>query len=337
MYTHFIGIDVSKGTLDACLLKDGALGAPQFCVLENGPGGFKGLLAWLKQHGAKAKCCLFGMEHTGIYTAMLEKFLQGKSLGYVKAQHCDINGASGKVRGKSDKIDSRKIARYLYLHREEVALHIPAQPSIEELRELSALRRRLVKAKSMLGAAASESKAVRGGMLNAASQTATDAVSEAIDRQIGLVEAAIHNLIMSCPKMKASYLLMLSIVGIGPENASAILVATHNFTRFDCPRKFASYAGLAPFPHQSGVSVKKRDSTDKKGDRKIKTLLSMASQSALTYDPQIRAFYEKKKSQGKSDPLVRNAVMNKLVHRIFAVVGRGTAYVVLGKHAEQSA
>jgi hypothetical protein len=56
--------------------------------------------------------------------------------------------------------------------------------------------------------------------------------------------------------------------------------------------------------------------------------LNNGANSASTWDPEIRKYYERKIDEGKDHKLVLNAVACKLVSRVFAVVNRKTPYVV---------
>jgi IS116/IS110/IS902 family transposase len=59
----------------------------------------------------------------------------------------------------------------------------------------------------------------------------------------------------------------------------------------------------------------------------------MAVQSAKKYNSQIKAYFEKKKEQGKHILLISNNIKFKLVNIAFAVIKRGTPYVDIYKYA----
>ncbi len=69
------------------------------------------------------------------------------------------------------------------------------------------------------------------------------------------------------------------------------------------------------------------------GDRKMKSLLSMASISVIQHDSEFRLYYLRKLAEGKDKKLAINNVRNKLIARVFAVVKRETPYVVLQQYA----
>ena len=58
----------------------------------------------------------------------------------------------------------------------------------------------------------------------------------------------------------------------------------------------------------------------------LKTLLHMASISAIRYDHQIKQYYERKVAEGKQKMSVLNAVKAKLIHRVMSVVQRKQKY-----------
>jgi transposase len=117
------------------------------------------------------------------------------------------------------------------------------------------------------------------------------------------------------------------------QTAIALLILTGNFTLFGDARKFACFAGIAPFGRQSGKSVYRKAKVSKIGNGQIKSLLSMCTGAAIRTDPQIKEYHQKKRKEGKPEGVVRNAIMNKIIHRVFAVINRGTAFVSLAQHA----
>ena len=106
-----------------------------------------------------------------------------------------------------------------------------------------------------------------------------------------------------------------------------MLVSTNNFTGFENGRKYACYSGIAPFPNESGSSIKGKTKVSHLANKKIKTLLSNGANSAKSYDPEIKAYYQRKIKEGKDHKSVINAISCKLVNRVFAVVKRQTPYV----------
>ena len=60
--------------------------------------------------------------------------------------------------------------------------------------------------------------------------------------------------------------------------------------------------------------------------KSLKTLLHMAAMSALQVKGELQDYYQRKVAQGKNKMLVINALRNKLIHRVYAVIKRGKKY-----------
>jgi len=58
----------------------------------------------------------------------------------------------------------------------------------------------------------------------------------------------------------------------------------------------------------------------------MKSLLHLAAMSAIRLNNELRTYYRRKVGEGKNKMSVLNAVRNKIVHRIFAVVKNQTMY-----------
>lgn len=63
-------------------------------------------------------------------------------------------------------------------------------------------------------------------------------------------------------------------------------------------------------------------------NKKMKKQLHMCALSAVTYDPEMKAYYERKVAEGKSKMLVINNVRNKLVHRVCACIRENRIFEV---------
>lgn len=127
--------------------------------------------------------------------------------------------------------------------------------------------------------------------------------------------------------------LINSIKGVGPQTALFMIVYTNGFTKFKNWRKFASYCGIAPFPNSSGSSIKGRTKVSHLANKKIKSLFDLCAKSAIQYNREMKKYYERRIEEGKSKMSSINAIRNKLLSRIFAVVERKTPYVNFMKYA----
>lgn len=119
---------------------------------------------------------------------------------------------------------------------------------------------------------------------------------------------------------------MTSISGIGPVTASHVLVLTNEFKDFNSAKKFACYAGVVPFDHSSGKSIKGKARVSHLAHKGIKYLLHMAALSVIRLGGELSDYFIRKAATGKNKMLILNAIRNKLIHRIFAVVKNGIPY-----------
>ena len=82
------------------------------------------------------------------------------------------------------------------------------------------------------------------------------------------------------------------------------------------------------------LNIQKSDIlTDQDVCEYLKSLLHMAALTAIKYDPELKAYYRRKKEEGKHTMLVLNNIKCKMVYRIFAVIARETSFVNLHKFA----
>jgi len=63
-------------------------------------------------------------------------------------------------------------------------------------------------------------------------------------------------------------------------------------------------------------------------NKQLKQVLHMAALNSVRYNQEMKAYFDRKVSGGKSKMSVLNAVRNKLLHQIVAVVKRGTPYEI---------
>jgi transposase len=95
---------------------------------------------------------------------------------------------------------------------------------------------------------------------------------------------------------------------------------TFLFTIAATPESLVAYAGLAPLPHDSGSSVRRRRQIGHGGNRRLRTALYLAKLSAGRHNPVIRAFYQRLCAAGKPKKVARCAAARKLLQLSWAVV-----------------
>ncbi len=332
-FSFFLGIDISKEWFDVALIT--ATGSTQAIAqarFENTETGFQDLFKWLKTHTDGTLTHLFiCMEHTGVYTVPLCCFLEEQAVTYTLVPGLAIRKSLGITRGKTDKIDALRIARYIRKNHAEISLHTLPTVALRKLKRLIMCLKQLKKHKNAYQVTLKVFKEFdRNETFDATEQIYQDLL-KGLKAQIKEIEQQMLSVIKEHPALKRNYDLCISVKGIGPLIATHLIVYTQNFVTFTNARKFACYAGIAPFPYGSGKIVKK-DKVSHLANKIIKTLLTNGARSAILYCPEIRAYYDKQIGKGKNEFSVVNVVRNKLVSRVFAVVKRGTPYVPLSNH-----
>lgn len=142
-FCYQVGIDVAKSTLDCTVLQEGK--KLDYQRITNTPKAVKSYLQELEKQGIRCCDTLCCMEHTGVYNAhILQVLIQNKANIWLEAA-LRIKASLG--RGKNDKVDSYRIARYAYLHQDSAVLWVPRTEVVQQLTRLTTLRKRLVKTK----------------------------------------------------------------------------------------------------------------------------------------------------------------------------------------------
>jgi transposase len=315
-----IGTDVSKLTLD-----HGIHTAKQHCKVSNNPKGFKAWLQWALKFGIKEDLWVI-MEHTGYYSYQFELFLHQYQIQYTKVAALEIKRSVGLVRGKSDKIDALAISRYGWMQRDQLQPQQVSTAVMTELKDLLNLRDKLVKDRSGYKARMKEQNATRKyAKSHIQIKIQTRKIKE-LTTDIKEVETAIKELVKQDSTLQNNYQLLTSIKGVGFVTAVYMLAYTENFSKFINSRKFSCYAGLAPFEHSSGSSIKGRTRVSHYANKKAKHLLNLAASSAIQHNKELKGYYQRRVAEGKSKMGTLNIIRNKLVDRMFAVVKRQTAY-----------
>ncbi len=323
------GRQVSKKTIDAALHQKG-----DYHQFENNVKGFKALLLWVKkQTRLPVDQVLICFEHTGLYSLPLAVFLTKQKIDFRMESALQIKRSLGLVRGKNDKVDAKRIAAYAYLRKDQLKAFILPSTNILKLQKLLSLRERMVKQRAGYMGSMKEYKSVLKQKDYEVLFSMHKKMIHYLSKQIEAIEKEMKALINSDEKMKELFGLIVSVKGVGLILAANFLVITNCFKGFTDSRKFACYVGIAPFEHQSGTSLKRKSRVSHYANKRVKVLLNLSAGSAIQADAELKAYYQRRIAEGKSKMSTLNIVRNKIVHRIFAVVKRGTPYVPLYQHA----
>ena len=325
-YSIFIGIDVSKSTIDVACLQKGTWTLK--LKLENNKSGVQTLIRNLKkQPGFEPQDTLVCMENTGMYsykTALLLIDLCIKNIWIESA--LQILRSQGVVRGKSDSIDAVRIAEY--------ALRFQSRATIFEfsnetfyLKTLLNLRTLILSSLHRFKVNLAEFKEMEGLIDLKTRNTMLKMTIKPIEKYLAKTEAIMLDAIRKSPSVYQNYQYITSVPGIGKVTAIEVIIATANFSRITDPCKFACYSGVVPFEFTSGTSIQGKSRVSHMANKHIKKALHMAAMSAIQINGELKNYYERKVAEGKSKMSVLNAVRNKLIHRMFACVRNKSNYI----------
>lgn len=326
---EIIGIDVSKLTLDCCHHCSGT--QKEF---DNNLGSIAAMVRWsLQVSGVSKNKLLFVFEHTGLYSDQLVQYLGSGEYLFNVVPGLEIKRSLGIARGKDDKADAKRIALYGHRLKDELKpFKIPSK-TLETLKRLMSVRNKLVRQRAGYITSLKEQTRVLSKRHNKVLFKVQEKMILALDKQVAVVEQEMNQLIEQDPELLNLYRLITSIKGIGGVTARFLIVYTAGFTSFDSWRKFASYCGIAPFPFQSGTSIRGRTKVSHLANKEGKSLLSLCAVSAIQSNPEMKTYYNRRIDQGKNKMSTLNIIRNKLLARAFAVAQRGTPYVNTMKYA----
>ena len=323
-YDHFFGVDVSKKTVDITHAHNQQFIHRQF---TNDDDGMEQLMEWLNELNSDLEDTLFCMEATGLYCFPLTRFLAANSIDIWIEHAAQIKKATALARGKNDKVDSQRIVLYAIKNLERLRLWRPMNATLEKIKHMASLRNRLVETKKKLVTPIKEFEDMGNtAMAKLLTKTIKSSLA-AIDKDLKNIEAKIIDIVNEDENLKLLYKLITSVVGIGFVTAINLLVHTNGFTVLKDARKLACYCGVAPFEYSSGSSVRGKTKVHYMSNKKLKCNLHMASLSAVKLDADLKAYYERKVAEGKNKMSVLNAVKNKLLARVVAVVNKQQEYV----------
>lgn len=328
LFNHYLGIDISKNTLDAALIvREGEI-LGQLKV-ANDKQGFREILSWMKKLKVRQNEVLVCAEHTGIYGYDLQSWLDDMGIRFSFVPALEIQRSLGIRRGKNDAVDAVRIAEYAYLKRETIVLSHKPSDTIFLLKALLGERKQYVRTHAGLLA--------RKNALNEyetkESRRRRESIIQKLEEYTKSLEGQMRDIIEKDPAIRRNFELVSSVKGVGFVNAVNTIVYTNNFASFQTARQYACYCGLAPFEHRSGTSVRGRTSVSVLGNHQLKSELTMAARSAIIHDPWMRQYYRRKMKEKGNSPgahgIVLNAVKFKLVVRMFSVVKSGCPYKIM--------
>lgn len=312
-----VGIDVSSATLDICVT---SRQSQQSFVINN---DVKSICKFFSSY---QECLIIGMENTGRYNWALYEALKGTTHQVFVISPLHLKKSMGLVREKNDKIDAIRIASFISKNHAELPRWKPSPQSVQKLKILLTERSSRIKARIQLLKQQHDYVKMKPLGMDKYLLQLNKQHLLIINKQLTMLENDIEALIKADEQMYSQAKLIRSIPGVGKVLSWMMLAKTERFQAITEPRKMACYCGVVPFASRSGTSVKGKYRVSSYADKAIKATLHLAAMSAIRLKNDLREYYLRKIAEGKNKMSVLNAIRNKIIHRIFAVIKKQIPY-----------
>jgi transposase len=297
----FVGIDVSKRTLDVAMHPSGAS-----LRVFNTPAGVAELVARLESLSPS----LIVLEPTGGYekVALRALLAAGLSARRVDAWRVRRYAEALGRRAKTDPIDAEVLARFAHgVASNEPTLQEPAHPGLCALVDARAqLVQDQIRLDSQLAQADDD-------LVRSLIQARIDLVQ----RQLRQLAEAQRQLLAADSDLKARFELLRTAPGVGPVTAVTLMARLPELGARDAKR-IAALVGVAPYDRKSGTY--RGRSAIQGGRADLRRVLYMAALGACKANPTWRTFRDNLTARGKPPKIGIVAVMRKLLVTLNAMV-----------------
>jgi len=309
-----IGIDVAKNSfVVAYPFKNG------FDIFEFNNNS-KGIKKFIDTLDAKDSHCI--LEATGTYSSLIVYMLCSVSIPVSVVNPKQIKHFAKMMLSvtKTDKLDAKLIC--MYGQKMNPPLYKVPSVAIQTLRQQRTLLRQLKKQLHMLKNVQESFNALP--LKDSKSSRIMLKTMVFLEKQINELETEMGEITKK--EFKAQFESLSSIKGIGPVIATSLIMSTGGFTLFSSAKKYAKYIGVCPSYQQSGTSLRTRGVINRNGDSELRSMLYVASWSAIRFNSACKQLYERLKASGKPSKVALVAVINKLLRQAFAVVLKEEQY-----------
>jgi len=149
---------------------------------------------------------------------------------------------------------------------------------------------------------------------------------ELLEAQREQVDTALAQLMAQVPQH------LTSIPGVGPTTGAALLAEIGDIQRFDAPEKLVAYAGIDAAVYQTGQFEARQMHMSKRGSPYLRHALWQAASMAIMHDAELRAYYDRKRQEGKAHGTALGAVCRKLLTRVYIVLKENRPYRIRPAH-----
>ncbi len=297
---NFVGIDVSKSTLDV-----GVVGSDQtIATVSNDARGHDKLVSQLTRLSPE----LIVLEATGGYQHDVTLALAAVGLPVVVVnprQVRDFARSMGQL-AKTDRIDAHVLAEFAA--RVRPAIRPISDPETTQLRAFAVRRQQIVQ---MIVAEKN-----RRAMALKPIRTQINKHIRSLERDLAKIDHDINDAIRSSPIWHETDDLLRSVPGVGPATSTMLLTHLPELGCLD-RRQVASLVGVAPMNRDSGTFRGRRMIMG--GRAPVRRALYMATLVAIRHNPSIAVVYQRLRHSGKRPKVAITACMRKLLTILNAI------------------
>jgi transposase len=297
----FVGIDVSKGSLDVHILPENTA----FSVPRT-PAGLDDLVGQLQRRGPE----LIVLEATGGFEVMVAAGLAAAQLPLAVVNPAQVRAfarALGRL-AKTDRLDAEVIALFAERVRPEPRPIADEQSS--QLAELITRRRQLVE---MIGMEANRRQQARHPRI----LRGIDYTMQALQAALTELDHDIDELIRRTPAWRENDDLLQSVPGVGPVTSRTLLAELPELGKLT-RRRLAALVGVAPINRDSGQHRGVRAIHGGRSD--VRNVLYMATIVAIRWNEAIRAVYQRLRERGRPFKVAVIAASRKLLTILNAII-----------------
>ncbi len=289
----YVGIDVSKSILDVYILPQ-----KKHMQFKNDTKDIEKLALKMKSFSP----AVILMEATGGYEKAVAQCLTRRACPVTvinPRQIRDFAKALGRL-AKTDQIDAETIA--LFAEKMQPKANVTCNENQQKLADLNARRCQLVEIitmeKNRLDKASKELK------------LSIRRVIKILEKELETIRKALQALIENDEEYARKNILLQSIKGVGPAVAGSIIADLPELGQAN-KKQISALVGLVPYNRDSGTMRGKRVIGG--GRASIRCSLFMATLTAIRYNAQIKAFYDRLCCSGKKKKVAIVACMHKLL------------------------
>jgi transposase len=331
-----IGVD-THGDVHVAHAKDQLGCRLETVSIPTTPTGYQDLLAWARGLG---QVQAWGVEGTGSYGAGLARYL--RKAGQVVLEVNRPDRAARRRRGKSDPVDAEAAARAVQAG-EVTIVPKAADGQVEMLRSLRVARTTAMRARTqavnalrslLVTAPAELREQLRGlsavrlvrcaatldpGRLTSPTAAAMLALRtlarryQALDAEITALDSELDQLTATAAPG------LLALFGVGPDVASALLIAAgDNPRRLRSEAAFSMLCGSSPIKASSGKTTRHR--LNRGGDRQANAALYRIVIVRLRWHQPTKDYMARRTTEGKSKKEIIRCLKRYVAREVFAVL-----------------